>query len=250
MILSVVIGLAISYVLLFALSILLKDNSIADIFWGLGFLQVMIHSFILSGTAYLSQIMILALIVLWSLRIAGYILSKKIRHNTEDRRYQEYRKEWKYFYLRSFFQIYLLQGFLMLIIAIPLFLVNMQPIAEIGVLFIIGILISLFGLIFESISDMQLRNFLKNKKNNTIMTQGLWKYSRHPNYFGESVFWFGIGLATVQLSLFAIISFITITFLLRFVSGVPMAEKRYVDNKEYIEYKKKTPPMFPNFFIK
>ena len=82
------------------------------------------------------------------------------------------------------------------------------------------------------------------------MTKGLWAYSRHPNYFGESVFWLGISMMGAQVSVISFISFLTITFLLRYVSGVPMAEKRYENNKEYVDYKKKTPPMIPNIFIK
>jgi steroid 5-alpha reductase family enzyme len=80
------------------------------------------------------------------------------------------------------------------------------------------------------------------------MTQGLWKYSRHPNYFGESVFWLGASIVAVQVSALAIISWILITLLLRYVSGVPLAEERYADNRAFQDYKRKTPPMIPNFF--
>jgi len=245
MIIQVIIGLFVSYVLLFILSILLKDNSIADVFWGLGFLQLAVHASILSGTVTLLQVALLGLIVLWSLRIFLYILSKKLAKKGEDPRYAAWRKEWKYVYLRSFFQVYMLQGALLLVIAAPIFIINWLPIATPAII-IAGSAISLFGLTYETIGDLQLKKFVKTKKKGQIMTKGLWKYSRHPNYFGESVFWFGISLLAAQVSVFSFISWATITLLLRFVSGVPKAEERYDDNKEFQAYKKSTPPMFPS----
>jgi steroid 5-alpha reductase family enzyme len=250
MIAEVAIGLGISYCLLFILSIFLKDNSIADIFWGLGFLQVTVHSFILSGSRHLPQMILLGLITMWSLRISGYILSKKLLSKKEDPRYKVWRDTWKYFYLRSFFQVYIFQGFLLLIVAVPILILNSSPPEALSALFIIGSLISVFGLLFETIADLQLRSFNKTKEKGQIMTAGLWRYSRHPNYFGESVFWLGISLMALQVSIFALVGWALITFLLRFVSGVPLAEARYKDNKDYIDYQKRTPPIFPNFFLK
>jgi steroid 5-alpha reductase family enzyme len=249
MITDIIIGLGISYTLLFLLSVYLKDNSIADIFWGIGFLQVAVHSFILSGTFIISQLIFSSLILLWSLRISIYILSKKFLKKGEDPRYADWRKTWKHFYVRSFFQVYIFQAILLLIVAIPIFLMNAKPPAM-GYLTAAGLIVMLTGLVFETIADMQLRGFVKSKKPGQIMREGLWKYSRHPNYFGESVFWFGASIAAVQVSILTFISWILITFLLRFVSGVPLAEARYKDNKEFQEYQKVTPPMFPNFFLR
>jgi len=249
MIPEIIIGLLISYILLFLLSIYLKDNSIADIFWGLGFLQVAVHSFFLSGTSILSQVLLNIVILIWALRISIYILSKKFVKPGEDSRYLAWRKTWKLFYIRSFFQVYIFQGFLLLIIAIPIILVNSSP-PPTGAQTIAGLVIALFGLAYETTGDLQLRAFIKTKKKGQIMTRGLWKYSRHPNYFGESVFWLGVGIVAVQASYGAVVSWILITYLLRFVSGVPLAEARYDDNREFKEYKKKTPPMLPNPFVK
>lgn len=249
MIPEIVIGLLTSYTLLFLLSLYLKDNSIADIFWGLGYLQVAVHSMVISGSFAPSQLLLNSIILIWSLRISLYILSKKWLKKGEDPRYAKWRREWKYFYLRSFFQVYIFQGFLLLIISIPIILVNQTP-PSLGMLSISGLLIAMFGLVYETIGDLQLRSFIKHKEKGQIMKKGLWKYSRHPNYFGESVFWLGVSIVAAQASPIAFISWIVITFLLRFVSGVPMAEARYEDNKEFQEYKKKTPPMLPNPFIK
>ena len=247
MILQVISGLFISYILLFILSIIIKDNSIADIFWGLGFLQVTIHSFYLSGTSELSQILFNVLIMIWSLRISLYIFSKKLVKKGEDPRYAAWRNEWKHFYVRSFFQVFMLQGVLLLIISLPIFLINISP-PPVGIMSGLGIAIASFGLIYETIADLQLRSFIQTKKKGGIMTKGLWRYSRHPNYFGESVFWLGASIIASQVSLFTFVSWVLITVLLRFVSGVPLAEARYKDNTQYQIYKKNTPPMFPRLF--
>ena len=247
MVIDIIIGISISYSLLFLLSIVLQDNSIADVFWGMGFLQVAIHSIYLSGTRTASQVLLTILIVLWAVRIASYILSKKWIKKGEDPRYARWREQWKHFYIRSFFQVYLLQEVLVLIIAIPILLINTEP-PPVNLITVIGIVIALFGLTYETIGDLQLRSFIKTKKKGQVMTRGLWKYSRHPNYFGESVFWLGVCIMAVQASILAFISWLLITVLLRYVSGVPPAEERYADNQAFQAYKQETPPMIPNFF--
>ncbi|MGB3209407.1 MAG: DUF1295 domain-containing protein [Desulforhopalus sp.] len=243
---NIVIGLGVSYAILFVLSLFLRDNSIVDVFWGLGFLQVAIHSLYLSPSLLLSQLCLVFLIGLWALRISGYILSKKLLSPGEDRRYAKWRLEWKWFYVRSFFQIYVLQMILLLIVASPIVLFNLYPIAM-NVVIGAGITVSLAGLVFESVADWQLHAFVKNKQEGEIMTSGLWKYSRHPNYFGESVFWLGIGLIGVSVSWLALTGFFVITILLRYVSGVPLAEEGYENNKKYQEYAQNTPPFLPRF---
>lgn len=250
MIIEIIIGLSISYLLLFLTSIYLKNNSIVDIFWGIGFLQVTVHSFILNKNS-IGNFIILSLIIIWALRISYYIFSKKKLNNIEDKRYAKWRSTWKYFYTRSFFQVFLLQEMLLLIIATPIILINQNQV-EISTVLIIGSFISIIGLMFESISDYQLKNFIKHKKakNNSIMKEGLWKYSRHPNYFGESIFWLGISIIGSTISIWSFVSYIMITFLLRYVSGVPMAEENYNDNLEFQNYKKNTPALIPNFLKK
>jgi steroid 5-alpha reductase family enzyme len=247
MVLEIILGLSISYSLLFLVSIALRDNSIADVFWGLGFLQVAIHALVLSTTREPSQLLFTSLIAAWSLRLSSYIISKKWIKKGEDPRYAGWREQWKHFYLRSFFQVYLLQAALVIIIAIPILLIHAAP-PPAGVITVAGLCIALLGLIYETIGDLQLRAFIKTKQKGQIMTQGLWKYSRHPNYFGESVFWLGASCVAAQVSPLAFISWIVITVLLRYVSGVPPAEERYADNPAFQAYKQQTPAMLPNFF--
>ena len=120
------------------------------------------------------------------------------------------------------------------------------------IMFFLGTLLSAFALIFETTADHQLTSFLKQKTGG-IMQTGLWKYSRHPNYFGEVTFWWGVFLVTISpfnifmSTLIFLISPLTITFLILYVSGIPMLEKKYDDNKDFQIYKSKTNAFFPWF---
>ncbi len=245
---EIIWGVVFVYLILFLISILIRDNSIVDIYWGIGFFQIAIHSLILSNNYSLQNIIFSLIIFLWSLRLSSYISYKRIKRKKEDPRYLQFREEWKFFHIRSFFQIYILQALLMFIIAIPIFLFILSNTLYFNLFFYFGAFIAILGLIFETIADFQLMTFIKNKQNKSkILNTGLWKYSRHPNYFGESIFWLGISIIAVQISIFALISYILITVLLRFVSGVPLLEKNYIGNKEYDKYKKITPPFIPKF---
>ena len=133
----------------------------------------------------------------------------------------------------------------MLFIAIPIIIINSYSYSRFGIITIIGLLMWFFGFIFESLGDYQLKEHLKKSK--SIMQTGLWKYTRHPNYFGESVQWWGLGLMAISIAWWSLISPIIITFLLLKISGVPMLEKKWDKNKEYQEYKKHTNAFFPGF---
>jgi steroid 5-alpha reductase family enzyme len=233
------------YVALFLLSLYLKDNSIADIFWGIGFLIITCVLYFLQGDTSLSQNIILVLIALWALRISLYIFSKKLKKSGEDPRYAAWRSEWTYFKTRSFFQVYMLQMILMCIVALPVWFMFLLDYQESLSFTIIGALLALFGLVFETVADWQLSQFMKIKRPGQIFTSGLYSISRHPNYFGESVFWFGISIIALQANLFALLGWAVITYLLLFVSGVPMLEKRYEGNKDFEEYKKKVGVFIP-----
>lgn len=243
---DIIILLCICYLSLFSLSIYLKDNSIADIFWGVGFIAIAWFTFLQRDFFFFYQIVVTALVTLWGVRIALYIFSKKLKKSGEDLRYKEWRDEWKYFYTRSFFQIYILQAFLLCIIALPIIFVNRENVHSGSIYYtIIWASIALFGLLFETIADLQLSSFMKTKKKWEIFTAWLYAYSRHPNYFWESVFWLGISVIAFPIEQLSILSFLMITYLLRYVSGVPMIEKRYIGNKAYDEYKKKVSVFFP-----
>lgn len=245
MFIEIGIGLVISYAILFILSLLFKDNSIVDIYWGIGFLQVSLHALYFSSQITPLHIILFAFVCFWALRLSYYIIYKRIQRGCEDPRYRAFREQWRFFYTRSIFQVYILQGILLFIIALPLMFFFSTAQYLFPLWFYLGILIAVIGFIIESVADWQFSKFLKNKKQDDIMNKGLWRYSRHPNYFGESTIWLGITIIGLPLSLFSILSYLTIFTLLRFVSGVPMAEKHLKENPQYRKYMEKTPAFFP-----
>lgn len=273
---SILLTLLISYILLFIFSIKIRDNSIVDVFWGFGFMMIAGLSF-WDSSRQLPQMVITGLVFLWGIRIVSHIGFRKFREHKEDPRYAKWREEWGsgwYFYIRSFLQVYLLQMVLLFIIALPILIVNslyidiyipilwtpttQSILYSIGmnensllfpifITFVIWIIISVIGLIVEIIADRKLAAFLKIKKPGEIFTSWLYRYSRHPNYFGESMFWLGISLISLPFSYYGLISWLVITFLLLFVSGVPLQEVRYAGRPDWEEYKRKTSVFVPWF---
>ena len=139
----------------------------------------------------------------------------------------------------------MLQGFLMLVISAPIILTNAYATSVSDWYLFAGLAIWIFGFVFEAVGDAQLRKFVKTKKEGEVMRTGLWKYTRHPNYFGEATMWWG--LFVVSANWIAVISPLTLTFLLLFVSGVPMLEKKYAGNPQWEDYKKRTSVFIPWF---
>lgn len=232
----------------FLISLFLKRNDIADVAWGLGFVLVAYYTYLTHPITSLSLITV-TLVSVWGLRLALHIYTRN-RKKKEDSRYAAWRREWgSWFYVRSFFQVYVLQALLLL-------LVSFAPIAVIlsGQEFqwyhAIGIFVWLFGFYFEAVGDFQLAKFIKNPANaGKIMTKGLWEYTRHPNYFGEVTQWWGIWLLTLPtfFAVWGIVGPLTITFLILKVSGIPMLEKKYEGNKEFESYKRRVSAFIPRF---
>ncbi len=234
--------------LLFVLSLLIKRNDIADIAWGVGVLSVGLVSASIHGVSGLS-LLILCLAGVWATRLTVRIFLRNVR-KAEDTRYKEWRDTWgKWFVVRSYFQIYILQGLLMLVVGYPLLhAVLFANGATIGLIPLKGLLVWCVGFFFEVVGDYQLDTYLKQKtKPSPILESGLWKYTRHPNYFGEVTMWWGIWLmlALTPFSYIALIGPLTITFLILKVSGIPMLEKRFEGNPHFEAYKKRTSAFFP-----
>jgi steroid 5-alpha reductase family enzyme len=224
-----------------------KRNDVADEAWGLGFIFIAFATILLSGATGFKNLLLLILVTLWGARLYWHI-SRRHKGKKEDPRYQAFRKDWKdWFVLKSFFNIYLLQGMLMILISFPIILTNITTRGEFYLVNYFGLLIWLLGYWFEVTADAQLRDFLKNPQNKgKLMTQGLWKYSRHPNYFGEIAMWWGIYLiALPAYPYLALVGPVTITYLIMFVSGVPMLEERYKNREDWKNYARKTSILFP-----
>jgi len=232
----------------FALSLLKKRNDVADVAWGLGFVLLVWVSFFV-GEAESSRGLLAGLLVsIWGIRLAWHIHARN-KGRAEDYRYAEWRKAWgDWFYLRSYLQVYLLQGILLFLIVLPVLLINKSLSTSLNYLDFIGLVVWLVGFIFESVGDAQLARFIKDPNNNgKLMQSGLWRYTRHPNYFGEVTMWWGLWIIALSVpnGIYGVIGPLTITFLILKVSGIPMLEKKAEENAEYAEYKKRTSIFFP-----
>jgi steroid 5-alpha reductase family enzyme len=223
-------------------------NDIADVAWGLGFILAAAVSLIAGGTFTPRGVLVSGLVLIWGVRLALHIQSRN-RGKGEDPRYRKWREEWgKWFVLRSFLQVFMLQGLLLLLVALPVIFTNRAPASPFGKLDLLGLLVWLYGFGFEAVGDRQLLKFIRDPNNKgKLMTSGLWRYTRHPNYFGEVTLWWGIWLMTMALpaGLLTIIGPLTITILILKVSGIPMLEKPYEDRADFQEYKRCTSAFFP-----
>ncbi|MCJ7524735.1 MAG: DUF1295 domain-containing protein [Candidatus Aminicenantes bacterium] len=236
--------------LVFVLALIKKNNGVVDIAWGLGFILVSLAVFLLRGDGQARQWLALALVALWGGRLALHIFRRN-RGREEDFRYAAWRRQWgKHFIIRSFWQIFMLQGLLLLLVSAPLLLIVGQAQPALHLLDGLGLLIWMAGFLFETIGDRQLAAFIKDPANRgKIMTGGLWAFSRHPNYFGEAALWWGMAVLALSAprGWLGLIGPVVITFLLRFVSGVPLLEKKYSGRPDFEAYKKQTSIFFPWF---
>jgi steroid 5-alpha reductase family enzyme len=227
---------------------ILKNNSIVDIGWGPGFIVVALVLFFYTGRSSLFNIIILISVVAWALRLSIHIFRRNLG-KPEDFRYANWRKEWgKKEPLIAFFKVYMLQGAAMLIISLSLIFSFSVLKTELSFINYIGVFIFLFGFIFETTGDYQLYRFKQKEENKgKIIQSGLWKYTRHPNYFGEAVVWWGIYFMSFGhgFEYIAILSPVTISLLLRFGSGVPMLEEKYREREDFQKYAAKTPVFVP-----
>jgi steroid 5-alpha reductase family enzyme len=216
----------------FLVALYLKSNGIVDVAYGLAYILVAATTLWNFGLHPLGGVATL-LVCIWGLRLAIRI-HERTRGKPEDFRYAAWRREWKWFKTRSYFQIYMLQGFIIFLVSIPVVLAASHPATFITPISIIGIVVWIVGFLFESIGDYQLDTFIRNPEHKGMLMQsGLWSITRHPNYFGEATMWWGLWLVTlpalIPLGTLAVVgtliaSPILITFLLLKVSGVPMLE--------------------------
>jgi steroid 5-alpha reductase family enzyme len=230
------------------LSLVKKDMSIVDWFWGLGFIAITMHFAYRLDDLQPKQFLVSYLVTLWGLRLAIHIFIRN-RGKGEDPRYQAFRANWKEnTWWISFFKVFMLQGVLMLVISLSVINIMYDSGDYLSKINQLGIVIWLLGWFFESTADYQLLKFKKNPANKgKVMDSGLWRYTRHPNYFGEVCVWWGMFLISIGSGYWyvSILSPLLITFLLLKVSGVTLLEKRYEGNDKYAEYKRKTSTFFP-----
>ncbi|MCB9187244.1 MAG: DUF1295 domain-containing protein [Flavobacteriales bacterium] len=226
----------------------LKDNSIVDIGWGIGFILIAITCFLQSEQSTVQWIT-LALISIWGMRLATYIYGRN-KGKPEDYRYAQWREEWgKNVVIRAFFQVFMLQGAIMLVVASPLYVLFSEPL-ELTWNAYLAIAVWAIGFFFEAVGDFQMARFKADSANKgKVMRYGVWKYTRHPNYFGDATQWWGIFLLALMSPYWyiAAIGPAVMHFFLVKVSGVAMLERKYKGNPKYADYIATTSAFIPWF---
>lgn len=236
--------------LLWFYSIYIKNVSIVDIFWGLGFVILNTYYLLAVDSFTNRQILLLILVSLWGIRLSGYLAFRNIG-KPEDYRYQQFRQDYgpeRYWWF-SYFQVFLLQGGLILIVSLPLLAININQ-SGINWLDYIAVLVWSLGFVFEAGGDYQLAQFKKNPKNKgKVLRSGFWKYTRHPNYFGDATVWVAYALFCIASgSYWQIMGTLIMILLIVKVSGVAMLERTLKETKPaYREYIEKTHSFIPWF---
>jgi len=237
--------------LLWLLAVAIKDVSIVDIFWGPGFAVIAWVAYWLGDGAPERKLLLTALVTIWALRLGLTLLARKLRHGGEDLRYTAMRKKvtgnFNLFALRM---VFALQAVLLWLISLPVQVgqVYATPVA-LGPLAYIGAALWLIGFAFEAVGDWQMDRFKANPANaGKVMDRGLWRYTRHPNYFGDALLWWGLGLIACEnlVGVPALIGPAIITWLLVRVSGKALLERRLRRAKpDYARYIERTPGLVP-----
>ncbi|MBI1277964.1 MAG: DUF1295 domain-containing protein [Anaerolineaceae bacterium] len=236
---------------LWLVSLPMKNSGIVDIFWGPGFaLAAWIYFWLTPDGFQPRKLLMVALVTLWGLRLGWHIGRRNFGHE-EDYRYNAWRKaNGAIWWWKSFFQVFALQGFLMWLISTPLLVAQYSPEPTTLTIFdLLGMLLWLVGFLFEAVGDWQLTRFKTESDNKgKVMRAGLWRYTRHPNYFGDAALWWGYFLIALSVSngFITIFSPILMTVMLMRVSGVALLEKNLKKTKpEYADYIATTNAFFP-----
>ena len=233
--------------LLWLLSLALEDSSIIDLFWGLGFVIVAWLGVAVGPGVEERRWLSAALTTLWGVRLSGYLAWRNLGRG-EDPRYTRMRERHRPWWLKSLVVVFLLQGVLLLVVSLPLQVAASVPAPPLGPLDAAAALVVLAGVLFEGVGDWQLARFKADPANKgQVMRSGLWRYTRHPNYFGDLVVWCGLFLlaAATGVGAWTVGSPALMGWLLRRVSGVPMLEAAMKHRPGYEAYVRRTSPFFP-----
>lgn len=242
--LSVMLSLAI---VVWALSIKLRDVSIVDSLWSIFFIVFTLLFAWRMGSDTTASFVLIGLMLLWGLRLSAYITIRN-HGKGEDRRYQAIRaRNQPNFVFKSLYLIFILQMVLATVIVQPVVPI-LNGAQEASLLTYAGFAIAAFGALFETVADAQMARFKAARTaQDAVMNRGLWRYSRHPNYFGEATFWWGIWIASASMGgAWTIFSPLLMTWLLTRVSGVPLLEADLQQRSPaYREYLLSTPRFVP-----
>ena len=239
-------------------SVALRNASIVDLVWGLGFVLVAWAVRLTVDGNSARQWLLVAMTTIWGLRLSAHLTWRNVGprrtaphlRNEEDFRYQAMRRQWgARFWWVSLFTVFAVQGVLMWIVSLSVQLGQVPESPDLGVVALLGIVVWAVGFGFETIGDAQLARFKADPgSRGRVMDRGLWRYTRHPNYFGDACVWWGITLVAIESGLGAvgIIGAVVMTVLLRRVSGVTLLERSLRKRRAgYDEYMARTSPFFP-----
>ncbi|GJM37886.1 MAG: hypothetical protein DHS20C19_12530 [Acidimicrobiales bacterium] len=243
------LAIVVAMVATWVVSLILRNASIVDIVWGLGFVVVAWTARVIGDGNDGRSDLLTAMVTIWGLRLALYLLWRNWGEG-EDYRYQSMRRrQGDAFPVKSLVTVFGFQGLVMFVVSLPLQLAATPATPDIGVLAIIGVVLWGIGLFFETVGDAQLARFKADSANaGTVMDRGLWRYTRHPNYFGDFCVWWGLFLVATESgdAWFGIIGPAVMTFMLLRVSGVAMLERGLMKRREgYAEYVTRTATFFP-----
>ncbi|MGX7262762.1 DUF1295 domain-containing protein [Enterococcus crotali] len=237
------------FTLLFFLAQYLHNNSIVDLAWGIGFVLVAVTGYLIMPEKTTVSTIILVLVTIWGVRLFLHLAKRNIG-KPEDYRYVNMRKRWGNHLarLKAYLNVFVLQGVLLLIVSMPILLVMTRPVNDFYWWNGLGVVVWIVGFGYETVGDYELTKFKQISSNQgKLLTTGLWSTTRHPNYFGEALSWWGIFLISLNdtRNIWGIIGPVVITLLLLFVSGVPLLEKKYKDRPDFVAYANKTPKFVP-----
>ena len=242
-------------VFLWGLSIPLKNVSIVDIGWGIGFVLV---AWLAAPVTVGPPMILKGLITVWGLRLAYYLWMRN-HGKPEDYRYVAMReKQGSSFVWSSLFRVFVLQGVIMWVVSLPIQAAAARPVTSVEdaspclILSGVGLAVWVIGLFFEAVGDFQLARFKANPNNQgRVMDRGLWRWTRHPNYFGDFCVWWGhwlicLGVSEMSATWWTVLSPAIMSFFLIKVSGVALLEKAMKERSpEYEDYIRRTSSFFP-----
>jgi len=248
-IIGAALGIVVIMVATWVLSLFLGNASIVDIVWGAGFVVVAWISRIIGDGNSDRLDLLTAMVTIWGLRLALYLFWRN-RGEEEDYRYQSMRRrQGASFPVRSLITVFGFQGLVMFIVSLPVQLAATPATPDIGWVGVVGVVIWGTGLFFETVGDAQLTRFKADPANaGTVMDRGLWRYTRHPNYFGDFCVWWGIFLVAAETTdaRFGVVGPLLMSFMLLRVSGVAMLERGLMKRRDgYADYVARTATFFP-----
>lgn len=242
------LSIIIYFMIFFGIGTKLKNNGVVDIGWGLGFVVASATALGISRNMDWVSLLLMILVGIWGIRLTLHIFRRN-HGKPEDFRYVNFRKAWgKNVIPRAFLQVYMFQALMMMMVGYGFIDAHSVADKSINVGVILGLVVWCVGFYFEAVGDAQLEAFKKDPANKgKIIKSGLWQYTRHPNYFGEATLWWGIFLIGFSATgnFYTLISPALITYLLMFVSGVPLLEEKYKNNPEFQSYAQITNKFFP-----